>query len=77
MSSTPLQHFISERWQAPSSSDVQIIQHAIHGGAIASVSNEAIDFENVLKYGRETGNVKLRRMTFQERGMMLKRLALH
>ena len=77
MSSTPLQHFISERWQAPSSSDVQIIQHAIHGGAIASVSNEAIDFENVLKYGRETGNAKLRRMTFQERGLMLKRLALH
>lgn len=50
--------------------------NAITGATIASASTEGIDFGEVLDYGRKVGNLALRKMTFPERGRMLKALAL-
>ena len=51
--------------------------HAITGREIGTVSSAGIDFEAVLNYSREIGGPQLRKMTFQERGRMLKALALY
>ncbi|MDN5216612.1 phenylacetic acid degradation bifunctional protein PaaZ [Fulvivirgaceae bacterium BMA12] len=57
--------------------DGQPIHDAVTGEAFTAVSTNGLDFEEILAYGREVGNPKLRKMTFQERGNMLKKLALY
>ena len=51
--------------------------NAISGENIGKASSKGLDFSQMMKYGRETGGPSLRKMTFQERGLMLKKLALH
>lgn len=51
--------------------------NAITGEVICTASSKGLDFKSMLEYGRNTGNQALRKMTFQERGRMLKALALH
>ncbi|MDB5202261.1 MAG: paaZ [Ferruginibacter sp.] len=55
----------------------QVLLNAVNGETIAAATSEGIDFKSVLQYARETGNRALRKMTFQERGRMLRALALH
>ncbi len=50
---------------------------AVSGKEVAVASSAGLDFGDILKYGRDIGNPILRKMTFQERGRMLKALALH
>ena len=47
------------------------------GVALGSVSSAGLDYAAVLAYGREKGGSALRKMTFPERGRMLKALALY
>ena len=49
---------------------------AVTGEIIAMSDTSGFDFAEILKYGRTNGQA-LRKMTFQERGNMLKKLALH
>lgn len=51
--------------------------HAITGEKIGDVSSAGLDYKAILEYGRKVGGPALRKMTFQERGIMLKELALH
>ena len=53
------------------------VYNANTGEKIGEVSSAGLDFEAMLAYGRENGGRKLRKMTFQERGRMLKALAMH
>jgi oxepin-CoA hydrolase/3-oxo-5,6-dehydrosuberyl-CoA semialdehyde dehydrogenase len=53
------------------------LYNALTGAQIGTVSSAGIDFKEVLDYGRKIGGRPLRKMTFQERGRMLKALALH
>ena len=53
------------------------LYNAITGAKIGEASSAGLDYEAILKYGRKTGGEKLRKMTFQERGRMLKALAFH
>ena len=46
------------------------------GAALGTVSSAGLDYAAVLAYGREKGGAALRKMTFPERGRMLKALAL-
>ncbi len=55
----------------------QALYNAINGQPIAVATSAGIDFEAMLQYAREKGNPALRKMTFQERGRMLRALALH
>lgn len=55
----------------------QQLYNAVNGDAIATATTQGLDFASILEYGRKTGSPALRKMTFQERGRMLKALALH
>lgn len=55
-----------------------ITQHnALTGAIISTVNGDGMDFAAVLDYGRKVGNKNLRNMTFLQRGLMLKKLALY
>ncbi|MDA7742748.1 phenylacetic acid degradation bifunctional protein PaaZ [Flavobacteriales bacterium] len=77
MEPTLLQHFVKGQWLSADERNSVEILHAIHGNVHARASNEELDWQQVLNYGREVGNPALRALTFQERGLMLKALALH
>ena len=51
--------------------------HSITGEHISSASSEGIDYKAILQFGRDKGSSSLRKMTFQQRGEMLKSLALY
>src|ERR1700739_752052 len=55
----------------------QDLYNAITGDVVATASSKGLDFAKMCVYARTVGGPKLRKMTFQERGMMLKALALH
>jgi oxepin-CoA hydrolase/3-oxo-5,6-dehydrosuberyl-CoA semialdehyde dehydrogenase len=55
----------------------QTLFNAITGNPIASASSKGLDFGAMCTYARKTGGPKLRKLTFHERGLMLKALALH
>jgi len=55
----------------------KVLFNAINGEKIGTASSNGLDFSQMMKYGREVGGPSLRKMTFQERGLMLKKLALH
>ena len=69
------QNYILGNWENGQGVETTIY-HAITGKTLGSVSSEGIDFSEVLNYGRNVGGPILRKMTFQERGRMLKALAL-
>lgn len=50
---------------------------AVTGEIVAYASTKGLDYVDILDYGRRVGNPALRKMTFQERGLMLKKLALY
>lgn len=51
--------------------------NAVTGDSLGYISSSGLDFKGMLEYGRNVGGAKLRKMTFHERGRMLKALALH
>ncbi len=51
--------------------------NAVNGEKIGDVTSDGLDFKGMLEYGRTVGGPKLRKMTFHERGRMLKSLALY
>ncbi|MBM3164679.1 MAG: phenylacetic acid degradation bifunctional protein PaaZ [Bacteroidetes bacterium] len=70
------QNYILGQWVSGEGVETEQF-HAITGEKIGEVSSAGIDFSEVLNYGRAMGGNPLRKMTFQERGRMLKALALH
>lgn len=71
-----LENYILGKW-VTGDGDGQTLFNAVTGEAIATASTKGINFNEVLEYGRRKGNPPLRKMTFPERGLMLKALALH
>ena len=71
-----LENYAEGKWYSPSQSS-EILYNAITGEPVYQAGTEGLDFEGMLAYGRRVGNRNLRRMTFQERGRMLKALAIH
>ena len=70
------QNYVLGKWQNGEGIETHLF-HAITGKEIGNVSSAGIDFSAVLDYGRINGGRALRKMTFQERGRMLKALALY
>ncbi|NML67229.1 phenylacetic acid degradation bifunctional protein PaaZ [Hymenobacter sp. RP-2-7] len=71
-----LENYTLGRWthegQAP-----QELLDASTGELVALANTEGFDYAAILDYGRRVGNPALRRLTFHERGRMLKALAFH
>jgi len=71
-----IQHYVQGQWTSGKEEGTPILD-AVTGEAFTSVAIEGIDIPEVLQYGRTKGGEVLRKMTFQERGNMLKKLALY
>jgi oxepin-CoA hydrolase/3-oxo-5,6-dehydrosuberyl-CoA semialdehyde dehydrogenase len=71
-----LENYILGKW-IKGDGDGQTLYNAVTGDAFASASTKGLDFASVLNYARTKGNPALRKMSFHERGVMLRALALH
>ena len=71
-----LGNFIQGKW-VEGDGEGQLLYNAINGDPIAAATTKGLDFDSILKYARNVGNPLLRKMTFQERGRMLRALALY
>ncbi|MFZ4105016.1 phenylacetic acid degradation bifunctional protein PaaZ [Flavobacterium sp.] len=70
------QHYVIGKWTS-ATSEGKASYDAVTGEFIAETSVEGLDIPAILHYGRTIGGEKLRKMTFQERGNMLKSLAMY
>jgi oxepin-CoA hydrolase/3-oxo-5,6-dehydrosuberyl-CoA semialdehyde dehydrogenase len=73
---TKLGNYIEGNWVIGDGGG-QPLYHAATGELIAHASSKGLDFSGMLDYARKTGNPALRKMTFPERGRMLRALALY
>ena len=71
-----LGNYVLGSWQEGSDAGKPLF-NAINGEQIALATSAGLNFGDILDYGRTKGGPSLRKMTFQERGLMLKALALH
>jgi oxepin-CoA hydrolase/3-oxo-5,6-dehydrosuberyl-CoA semialdehyde dehydrogenase len=71
-----LGNYIAGKW-VEGDGDGQVLYDAVTGNAIAIASTQGLDFASMLDYGRKVGNPALRKMTFHERGRMLRALATY
>ncbi|BAV09566.1 oxepin-CoA hydrolase / 3-oxo-5,6-dehydrosuberyl-CoA semialdehyde dehydrogenase [Filimonas lacunae] len=71
-----LENYVTGQW-LKGDGNGQPLYDATTGSVITHASAQGLDFAQILHYGRETGGHALRKMTFQERGLMLRALALH
>lgn len=69
------QHYIQGKW-IDGTGDGTPILDSVTGEHFTSVTTEGLDVPGILQYGREKGET-LRKMTFQQRGLMLKKLAMY
>ena len=53
------------------------LYNAITGKELGRASSRGLDFNDMMEFARKKGGTALRKLTFQERGLMLKSLALH
>ena len=71
-----LGNFICGQW-TNGDGDGQVLKNAVTGAPVAVASSVGLDFAAMTNYARKVGNPALRKMTFPERGRMLRALALH
>jgi len=71
-----LHNYACGQWIAGADKGQELF-NAITGDVVATTSSKGLDFAKMCEYARTVGGPKLRKMTFQERGMMLKALAIH
>jgi oxepin-CoA hydrolase/3-oxo-5,6-dehydrosuberyl-CoA semialdehyde dehydrogenase len=71
-----LSNYAAGQWVA-GSEEGQKLFNSITGDVIATASSKGIDFALMLNHARTVGGPALRKMTFHERGRMLKALALY
>lgn len=71
-----VENYITGKW-ITGDGDGQPLYNAVTGELIGSASTKGLDFKDILQYGRTVGNAALRKMTFHERGNMLKALAMY
>jgi len=71
-----IQNYILGKWTSGAGEGVPLFD-SVTGEIIGHASTQGLDFGEILHYGRTKGSEKLRKMTFQERGNMLKSLAMY
>ncbi|MAY22770.1 MAG: phenylacetic acid degradation bifunctional protein PaaZ [Flavobacteriaceae bacterium] len=70
-----VQHYINGNWRNGDGDGTPILD-SVTGEHFTNITTEGLDLPAILQYGRDQGET-LRKMTFQERGLMLKKLALY
>lgn len=70
-----VKNYVQGQWVAGEGIETNLY-NALNGDLIGNTSSKGLDYQGILEYGRSKGGVQLRKMTFQERGRMLKALAM-
>ena len=70
-----LGNYITGNW-ITGDGEGQLLYNAVTGDAIGAATSKGLDFKSITDYARNVGNPALRKMTFHQRGNMLKALAL-
>lgn len=73
--STKLHNYLQGAWVPHDGEGIPQFD-AIDGTLISTCGSEGLDYSAILQYARKVGGPALRKMSFQERGRMLKALAL-
>jgi oxepin-CoA hydrolase/3-oxo-5,6-dehydrosuberyl-CoA semialdehyde dehydrogenase len=76
MALTQLKNYAEGKW-VTSEGKGESLHNAITGEAIYTASSAGLDFGAMMNYARKTGGPALRKLTFHERGRMLKALAMY
>jgi oxepin-CoA hydrolase / 3-oxo-5,6-dehydrosuberyl-CoA semialdehyde dehydrogenase len=71
-----IQNYVLGNWTSGQGEGTPLFD-SVTGEIIGNVSTNGLDFNEILHYGRTKGAEKLRKMTFQERGNMIKSLAMY
>lgn len=71
-----LKNYAEGKW-VTAKADGDVLHNAITGDAIYTASSEGLDFGAMMHYARKVGGPALRKLTFHERGRMLKALAFY
>src|SRR5687767_12768162 len=71
-----LENYVVGKWIA-GDGEGQQLYNAVTGEMVGSATTKGLDFRSMTEHARKMGNRNLRKMTFHERGRMLKELALH
>ncbi len=71
-----LQNYAFGKWVDGAGNEETLLD-AVTGDAVAVLNVDGPDYGAMMDFAREKGNKALRKMTFQERGRMLKALALY
>ena len=71
-----LGNYITGKW-IHGEGEGQILYNAVNGNPIGTATAKGLDFKAITNYARTVGNPSLRKLTFPERGRMLRALALH
>lgn len=74
--STKLNSFVQGKWIAGEGMGTELY-HAVTGELLFESTSKGLDFKAMLEYGRASGGLALRKMTFHERARMLKALAMY
>jgi oxepin-CoA hydrolase/3-oxo-5,6-dehydrosuberyl-CoA semialdehyde dehydrogenase len=69
-----LGNLLGDRW-IEGDGDGKLLTSAVSGEPLASITSNGLDFEAMLKHAKSVGGPNLRKLTFHERGDMLKTLA--
>ena len=76
MSVTQLKNYAEGQWVA-GKKEGEVLHNAVTGDAIYTASSDGLDFGAMMDYARKVGGKALRKLTFQQRGLMLKALAIY
>src|SRR3954471_15829149 len=71
-----LENYITGNW-ITGDGEGQALYDAVTGEELGRATTKGLDFAGILKYAREVGNPALRKLSFHERGRMLKALAIY
>ena len=71
-----LGNLVADRW-IEGDGDGNILTSAVSGEPVASITSNGLDFKSILDYAKTVGGPNLRKLTFHDRGDMLKALAIH
>ncbi len=76
-----LQSYVQGDWWQPAAADLAAtpaaeVRDAVTGEAVALVSSAGLDLAGAMAYARETGQASLGALTFHQRAVILKQLAL-
>src|SRR5690606_28265135 len=74
--SQKIKNYVQGLWVAGAGNGTELF-NSVSGELLGNASTQGLDFESILQYARKVGGPALRKLTFHERGRMLKALAMH